>query len=145
MKLFFAFAALIMFGSQVHAADSISFVIGGHRIHIEASRRCNSASCVSVSIPGNYQKHGRDRYDDDDRNVTGSAAPTVPVQASVIPPASRPTQPVACAPPRPIASAVPEVAPPPQQQPQIQPSPVQPPKTAAIPMPDRAARLQSLA
>ena len=33
-------------------ADSFSFVIGGHRVHIEASRHCFSPSCVSVSIPG---------------------------------------------------------------------------------------------
>ena len=106
MRLLFPFAALMMIGSPVHAADSISFVIGGHRVHIEAPRHCNSASCVSVSIPGIYEKRGRDRSDDGDRTVTGSAAPA-----------------------RPIATAAPQVVPP---QPQIPPPPVQPPKTTAI-------------
>jgi hypothetical protein len=36
----------MMLGSPVHAADSISFVIDGHRVHIEAPRhairRCAS-------------------------------------------------------------------------------------------------------
>ena len=113
MRLLFAFAALMMIGSPVYADDAISFVIAGHRVHIEAPRHCNSASCVSVSIPGIYEKRGRDRSDDDDRTATGSAAP---VQASAIPPAAKATQPVVCAPPpapvRPIASAAPQVAPP---------------------------------
>jgi len=144
MKLLFALAALMMSGSQVHAADSISFVIGGHRVHIETPRHCNSASCVSVSIPGIYENRGRDRTDDDDRDVTGSTPPRRPVQASVVPPASKTTQAMVCAPPpapiRPIASTVREDAalqpPQPQPQPQIQPLPVQPPKTAAtIPPP----------
>jgi hypothetical protein len=122
--------------------------------------------CVSVSIPGGYEKRGRDRSDDDDRNMTGSAAP---VQASVIPPAGKATQPVVCAPPppalppalvRPIASAVQEVVAPRQPQPRIQPPPVQPPKTAAMippappvvtqpadvarPMPDIAPRISKV-
>ncbi len=133
MRLLFAFAALMMIGSPVYAADSISFVISGHRVHIEAPRHCNSASCVSVSIPGIYEKRGRDRYDDDERTATGSAAPAAPVQASVILPATKPTQPVVCAPPpapvRPIASVAPQVVPP---QPRIQPAPVQSPKTAEM-------------
>jgi Uncharacterized protein conserved in bacteria (DUF2147) len=118
MRLLFAFAALMMIGSPVYAGDSISFVISGHRVHIEAPRHCNSASCVSVSIPGIYEKRGRDRSDDDDRTATGSGAPAAPVQASVIPLATKPTQPVVCAPApaRPIASAAPQVVPP---QPQI--------------------------
>jgi hypothetical protein len=156
MRLFFAFATLMMIGSPVYAGDSISFVISGHRVHIEAPRHCNSASCVSVSIPGIYERRGRDRSDDDDRTVTGSAPSAAPVQASVIPPAAKPTQPVVCAPPpapaRPIASAAPQIVPP---QPQIQPPPAQPPKTAemvpppappvvARPTPDSAPRISKV-
>jgi hypothetical protein len=134
MKLLFPLAVLMMLGSPVYAADSISFVVGGHHIHIEAPRHCNSASCVSVSIPGIYQKHGRDRTDDDDRDVAAPTATSASalVQASVVPPAGKATQPAVCAPPsapvRPIASAAPEVAPPPQ--PRIQPPPV--PQQAAV-------------
>jgi hypothetical protein len=159
MKPFFPFAVLMMFGSPVYAADSISFVIGGHRIHIEAPRHCNSASCVSVSIPGVYERRGRDRTDDGDRDVTApTAAPaSAPVQASAVPPASKATQPAVCAPQSapipPIASAAPEVASPPQ--PRIQPPPV--PQQAAItpppvitrpadvarPTPDTAPRIKT--
>ena len=120
MRLLVAFAALMLIGSPVYAGDSISFVIGGHRVHIEAPRHCNSASCVSVSIPGIYEKRGRDRSDDDDRNLSGSAASPAPLQASVIPPAGNATQPVVCAPPpapvRPIASAAEMSASPPASQ-----------------------------
>jgi hypothetical protein len=76
-RLFPPPAALIVLGSPVHAADSISFVVGGHRIHIEASRHCNSASCLSVSIPGVYERRGRDRYDND-RDATALAQPPSP-------------------------------------------------------------------
>jgi hypothetical protein len=117
----------MMIGSPVYAADSTSFVIAGHRVHIEAPRHCNSASCVSVSSQGIYEKRGRDRSDDDDRSASGAAAPA----GSVIPPAARPAQPVVCAAPlapvRPIVSAAPQVAPP---QPQIPPS--RPAQQAAI-------------
>jgi hypothetical protein len=147
MRLLFAFAALMMIGSPVYAGDSISFMIAGHRVHIEAPRHCNSASCVSVSIPGIYEKRGRDRSDDDDRTVTGSAAPAASVQASVIPPAAKPTQPVVCAPQpapaRPIASAAPQVTP--QRLPQQaamtpSPSPPPPPPSASIIHPAEVAR-----
>jgi hypothetical protein len=157
MKPFFPLAVLMMFGSPVYAADSISFVIGGHRIHIEAPRHCNSASCLSVSIPGVYERRGRDRTDDDDRDVAAAA----PAPASVIPPASKATPPVLCAPPpppvRPIASAAPQVAPPPQpriqppqipQQAAITPPPSPPPVIArpadvARPTPDTAPRIRT--
>jgi Uncharacterized protein conserved in bacteria (DUF2147) len=155
MKLLFPFTALMMIGSPVYAADSISFVIGGHRVHIEAPRHCNSASCVSVSIPGIYERPGRDRTDDDDRNVTGSAAPAAPVRASVIPPAGKATQPVAtqpvvCAPPpapvpvRPIASAIREIAPPRLPQ-QAAMTPRPPPPSPSPPPPSPPASIGHLA
>jgi Uncharacterized protein conserved in bacteria (DUF2147) len=153
MRLLFAFAALMMIGSPVYAGESISFVISGHRVHIEAPRHCNSASCVSVSIPGIYEKRGRDRSDDDDRTATGSAAAAAPVQASVIPPAAKPAQPVVCAPPpapvRPIASAAPQVAPPrlaqqaamtPPPSPSPSPSPPPPSPSGSIVHPAEVAR-----
>jgi uncharacterized protein (DUF2147 family) len=153
MKPFFPLAVLMMLGSPVYAADSMSFVIGGHRIHIEAPRHCNSASCVSVSIPGVYERRGRDRTDDDDRGVAAPAAAPAPVQASVLPPASKATPPVLCVPPppvRPIASAAPEVAPPPQilQQAAITPPPSPPPvisrpANVARPTPDTAPRVKT--
>lgn len=165
MRLLLAFAALMVIGSPIYAADSLSFVIGGHRVHIETPRHCNSASCVSVSIPGIYEKRGRDRSDDDDRTATVSAAPAAPVQASVIPPAAKPTQPVVCAPPpapvRPIVSAAPRVVtprlsqqaamtpPPPLPPPSPSPPPSPPasivhPAEIARPMPDTAPRISKV-
>jgi hypothetical protein len=83
-------------------------VIGGHHIHIETSRHCNSAACVSVSIPGVYEKRARrDRYDDEVRDVPPPARP-VPVAPLVSTP---PVQPVVCAPAAPLARPVAPVAP----------------------------------
>ena len=111
-RLFPPLAALIVLGSPVHAADSISFVVRGHRVQIEARRHCLSASCLSISIPGVYERRGRDRYDDD-RDVTASASPPPAVQAqtqaSAVPPARNPAPSVVCAPPAPVQSAVPAV------------------------------------
>jgi len=157
MKLFFPpLAVLMVLGSPVHAADSISFVIGGHRIHIGAPRHCNSASCVSVSIPGIYEKRGRDRYDDD-RDVTASAPSSAPAQTQAsVPPVNSPAPSAICAPPATLQSAVPAVQQvvtalqlpprilPPQARPPLTPAPegppvrIQPANTAAIapsPMP----------
>ncbi len=130
MKRFCAVAVLMLLGSPAHAGKSFSFVIGGHHIHIETSRHCNSASCVSVSIPGIYEKRARFYRDDDD---APNAPPPAPVAASVAPPTSTPqAPPVACAP------AVVPVAPVAAQivtalQPQIQPAPIQPATIAATP------------
>ena len=67
MKRFFCFVALMLLGSPALAGESVSFVVGGHRIYIEAPRHCRSTSCVSVSIPGIYEsRRGRGRFDDDD-------------------------------------------------------------------------------
>jgi hypothetical protein len=52
MKRFFHFVALMLLGSSAQAGNSFSFVVGGHRIRIDAPRSCRSPSCVSVSIPG---------------------------------------------------------------------------------------------
>jgi hypothetical protein len=104
--LFAPLAAFIMLGSPVHAADSISFIVGGHRVHIEARRHCHSASCLSVSIPGVYEKRGRDRHDED-RYVTASA-------------------PAVCAAPASVAPVLQQVVTVPQPQPRVQPPQVQP-------------------
>ena len=65
MKRYCLLAMLMLFSPSAHAGNSISFSVGGHRIHIEASPHCRSTSCASVSISGIYRS--RDRYDDDDR------------------------------------------------------------------------------
>ena len=129
MKRFCALAVLTLLGSPAQAGDSYSFVIGGHRIHIERPRHCNSASCVSVSIPGVYEKRARrDRYDDDDtRSTTPVAAPAAPPQVAPV------TCTPAAAPARPTASQI-EAA----LQPRIQPPPAQPAAVAPAPPPPAA-------
>jgi hypothetical protein len=132
MKRFCALAVLMLLGSPAEAGDSFSFVIGGRHIHIERSRHCNSASCVSVSIPGVYEKRARrDRYDDDDtRSAQPAASAAAPVaQPQVAPVACAP----AAAPARPTASQIAAAL-----QPQIQPPPVQSVAVAAVPPPPAA-------
>ena len=64
MKRYSVLAVLMLLSPSAYA-DSISFSVGGRRIHIEAPRYCRSTSCASVSISGGYRS--RNRYDDDDR------------------------------------------------------------------------------
>ena len=133
MKRFCAVAVLMLLVSPAHAGESFSFVIGGHHIHIEASRHCNSTSCVSVSIPGIYEKRARFYRDDDDAPNT---PPPAPVAASVAPPANTPqAAPVACA-PAPVPPVAAQIVT--ALQPQIQPAPIQPVTIAAVPPPQPA-------
>jgi uncharacterized protein (DUF2147 family) len=124
--------------SSAYAGNSYSFVIGGHRIRIEASRYCNSPSCVSVSIPGIYQHRGRDKYDDA-ATATAPATPAVvpakPLAAATEqpqPPASlenkSSTEHAAAPPPPPPIVA----APPAPQEAAPHPSSVEPPKTPIV-------------
>lgn len=130
MKRFCALAVLLLLGSPAYAGDTFSFVIGGHHIHIERSRHCDSASCVSVSIPGIYEKRARgDRYDDD----APIAPPPAPVAAPVAAPSSLPAaQPAACVPVAvPAHPVAPQIAAVPQ--PQLQPPPIRPTTITAAP------------
>ena len=117
MKRLCLLAVLVVSSSSAYA-DTFSFVVGGHRIRVEAPRHCHSPSCVSVSIPGIYQsRRGRDRLDEDDRDVTEPvkmpAAVQPPIQ--VVPPPGNPA--VVAAPPptvfKPAAAVTQDVAPPP--------------------------------
>jgi len=85
-------------------AESYSFVIGGHRIHVEARHGCRSLSCVSWSDSGSRNR--RDRDDD-----ATPAKPTTPQ-----PPSSATAQP---APAQPAPAAVQ-----PQPAPSVVPAPV---------------------
>ena len=136
MKRFGFFAALMLLNSSADAA-SYSFVVGGHRIRIEAPRHCKSLSCVSVYVPGILEaRRGRDRYDD-----IGAAPDAAPVK----PLASAPAQ---LSPPLPatiglaaaetrevVAPPQPKIQPPepPQPEPaQVEPSPVEPARTEPL-------------
>jgi uncharacterized protein (DUF2147 family) len=110
MHRFGSLVALMALGGTAHASDSFSFVIGGHRIRIEAPRNCRSTSCVSVSIPGLFVRQGRP--DRDDRVIAPTPAPPVvqpPAPAPVaIPP---PAPPLVTAASRPAVETVASVPP----------------------------------
>src|SRR5260370_21233901 len=95
----FWFLAVLMVLSPPAYADSFSFSIGGHRIHIESSRHCRSTSCASASISGIYQsRRDRDRYDDGNRDTVDPVkAPAAPTQTATptiaAAPANHPTPP----------------------------------------------------
>jgi uncharacterized protein (DUF2147 family) len=131
MKRFGVLAVLIVLGSPAYAG-SVSFVVGGHRIRIEAPRYCRSPSCVSISIPGIHEARrwrGRDNFDDH-----SDAAPEV---ASVKPPAPAPDQaslrPIVPAATKPSIEPVATVSPPPPAI--VRPAAPAPQETAAPPQP----------
>ena len=145
MKRYCLLAVLMLLGPSAYAGNSISFVVSGHRVHIEASRHCRSTSCASVSISG--IPRSRDRYDDDDRYDDGRVddapvkpQPAPPPTAPSAPPASRPpaaplvvaspptvyrpaaaTTQIVAAPPKPVAPAVLAVPPAPPPPPVLPP------------------------
>jgi uncharacterized protein (DUF2147 family) len=117
MKRLRYLAVLVVLSSSASTAQAGDFVIGGHRIHVEARRGCRSLSCVSWSDLG---RNRRDRDED--------AAPVKPALAV---PASAPTQQA-----QPVQQPLqqPQVEPPapqPQPAPQVQVAPPPaPPKTS---------------
>lgn len=123
-----AFMVLMAVSSSAQAG-TISFSVGGHRVHIEAPRGCRSSSCASISIPGVYES--RKKGDDDSRNVAASPPATpAPVPA-----------PVQVAPPPPPAPAPPPVqqSSPPAVGFPIPPQPATRPVIAAAPPPSQIA------
>jgi uncharacterized protein (DUF2147 family) len=153
MTRFCYLLVLIVLSSPACAGESLSFVVGGHRIRIEAPRYCKSRSCVSLSIPGIYGTHRRrDRNDDvDSATDAASAKPPAPAREQVRPIvalASQPSvEPTVSAPPpaivRVAAPATHEVAAP--LQPSVQPPAAPPTKavevTLTIETPTDAARV----
>jgi uncharacterized protein (DUF2147 family) len=131
MKRFCFLVALTLLSPSAYARDQVSFVVAGHRIHIEASRSCRSPSCASISISGIYQsRRKQDRLDDDRDAAAPVKAPETLSSVATVPPANNPVvQPVAPAAPPPVfkpaAVAIQEVVPPPP--PQIQPARMAPP------------------
>jgi Uncharacterized protein conserved in bacteria (DUF2147) len=152
MKRFFYLVVLMVLSSSAYAGESFSFVVGGHRIRIEAPRHCSSPSCVSVSIPGIYEtRHRRDRYDDDDATPVMPAKPPAPAPAlarPVVASASKPSiEPVTTPPPAmaaPTAPASQQIAAPPPAivQPPKAPPAAAPAETPVRPAPDAAPVLR---
>ena len=146
-------AALMLLSPSAYA-DSISFRVGGHRIHIEASRHCRSPSCASVSVSGIYRSRARyDRYDDDDRyrgdRYEDDRIDSPPLKPQTPPPVVAPSAPPAStAPVRPMMVATPPAvykpaasttqivaAPPPPVAPAALAVPPAPPPPPAPPQP----------
>jgi hypothetical protein len=133
MKLICFLAVLMAICSSAHAGGSISFSIGGHRVHIESSRYCRSPSCASVSVSRSLDwRRKRDRFDDDGRDAAAPArpAPQIVSPPSAPPGVTPPAQTIVATPPpavyRPAATETQIVAAPPP------PSPVQ---QVSIPLP----------
>jgi hypothetical protein len=131
MKRLCFLAVLLALCSSASAAGSISFKLGGHRVHIESSRHCRSVSCASVSVSG---VNGRSRSLSAREDVTpAKTAAPVPQTASPPPPPAPapPAQAVVASPPAvysPAASDTQIVAPPPAPPPVPQiSSPLAPP------------------
>jgi len=142
MKRFGCLVVLMVLSSSAHAGGSYSFVVGGHRIHIEAPRGCSSPSCASISIPGIYESRRRREQNDD---VDAAAAPAPVKQAPqlasvppVTPPSPPPAAAPAAAPPSPPAAAAPVAAPAPKEAAAPTPPPAPPPPVAP-PAPPPAA------
>jgi uncharacterized protein (DUF2147 family) len=128
MKKLYVLAALLMVSTSAHAGNAISFEIGGHKIHVEAPKNCDSLSCLKISAP-DFKDLKSKHSDDDDvapRNDTPAVkpAPAPATQAAVAPPA-----PVAAASKPPAASTVASAS----------PAPVAAPVTTAAPQPTAAA------
>jgi uncharacterized protein (DUF2147 family) len=89
---------LTSFASSARA-ESYSFVIGGHRIHVEARHGCRSLSCVSWSDSASGNR--RDRDDD-----AAPAKPTTPQAPSPAPAVVQPQPAPSVAPaPAPVVAA----------------------------------------
>jgi uncharacterized protein (DUF2147 family) len=141
MKRFCYFIAWMALSSTAHAGD-YSFVVAGHRIHIEAPRHCRSASCVSISIPG-LSRSNRWRDRDDEVAASPAPAPANP-PSRAIPPVAPVAAPTSSPPVQPVASVAPPPAPPPLPVPQLDsttakitvlPAPPQPVAPAVTPPP----------
>jgi hypothetical protein len=124
MKRFSYLAVLMVLSSSTSSAqagDSYSFVIGGHRINVDARQGCRSLSCLSWSDAG--KRNRRDRDDD--------AAPAKPTATTTIKPQPAQAQP---------APAVAQAKPAPVQQ---QGEPLQQAQAQPLPTPQiQAPQLQ---
>jgi uncharacterized protein (DUF2147 family) len=92
MKRLFVIATLLMATTAAHAGNSVSFEIGGHKIHIEAPKDCSTLSCLKVSSPngtGFDLKGLKSKHSGDDDAVADRADPA-PQNAAPAPAAAAP-------------------------------------------------------
>jgi uncharacterized protein (DUF2147 family) len=118
MKRFAGLMVLVALTTPAYA-DSYSFVIAGHHIHVETSRHCRSLSCVSWAEVSKK----RDR---DERVATGAdPAPAQKPVAAAAPAVAAPAPVAAPAIPAPVPAPVATQPAAPVRQPPIAPAPVQ--------------------
>jgi len=84
---------LIVLSSSAYAGQTFSFVVGRHRVRIEAPRHCHSPSCLSVSIP--EIRETLDRYDNTGAPAAVADKPLAPAPQAISPrpgaPAAKPS------------------------------------------------------
>ena len=152
MKRFYGLVVLMLLSLSAHAGDSYSFVVGGHRIRIDAPRYCGSPSCVSISIPGIYEtRRPRERNEDIGAAPTPASVPAkpqapAPQQASPSAPATPPSHPsvepkLAAPASPPVTSAPPAPAPKQAEAPAAAPPPMQPVTPPIAPPPPPIANV----
>jgi len=158
---FFYLIVLMVLSSSAYAGHSFSFVVGRHRVHIEAPRHCHSPSCLSVSIP--EIRETLDRYDNEAAPAAVAAKPLAAapeavsarpgvspaVKSSIDPVASVPAPTsrveLAAAATRDVAAPVTSNIQPSRLQPATPTPPAtQPPTDAARSAPDAASRISRI-
>jgi len=151
---------LMVLSSSAYAGQTFSFVVGRHRVRIEAPRHCHSPSCLSVSIP--EIRETLDRYDNTGAPAAVADKPLAPAPQAISPrpgaPAAKPSiehiasvptesphVELAAAATRDAAAPVPSNIQPsrPEPTPPAPPS-TQPPADAARPAADTAARISRI-
>jgi len=158
---FFYVIVLMVLSSSAYAGHTFSFVVGRHRVRIEAPRHCHSPSCFSVSIP--EIRETLDRYDNTEAAPAAVAArPLAPAPQAVSPrpgapaakpsiehiasvPTATPHVEVAAAATRDAAAPAPSNIQPSRPQPATATPPsTQPSTDAARPAADTAARISRI-
>jgi hypothetical protein len=152
---FFYVIVLMVLSSSAYAGHSFSFVVGRHRVRIEAPRHCHSPSCLSVSIP--EIRETLDRYDNEAAPAAVAAKPlaAAPEAVSPRPGVSSAVKPSVASLPTPrvelAAAATRDVAAAPSNSQPSRPQPTtptppstQPSTDVARPAPDTAARISRI-
>jgi hypothetical protein len=163
---FFCVIVLTVLSSSAYAGHSFSFVVGRHRVRVEAPRHCYSPSCLTVSIP--EIRETLDRYDNTEpagaaavaaKPLAPAPAPeTVSPRPTVTPvakpsaehvtslPTPAPRVELAGAATRDVAAPAPSTTQPSRLQPATPTPPSTRPSTdAARPAPDTASRIARIA
>lgn len=111
MKRLAVVAVVLLATTAAHASDRYSFDVGDRTVTIDATPNCNSADCISISIPGvfeyNTKRIRRDRDNQESKTAPNlrdeRARPTEPSAPAPAPVAAAPTVPSTTAPSSPAS------------------------------------------